>query len=53
MNVSSDLIMQPSKGLYNQVVKIVVPKCTCVLCRFRLDRVNSSEDDSSFLFSCS
>ncbi len=25
MNVSSNLVMQPSKGLHNQVVKIVVP----------------------------
>ncbi len=28
MNVSQNLIMQPSKGLHNQVVKIVVPQCT-------------------------
>jgi hypothetical protein len=28
MNVSQNLIMQPSKGLHNQVVKIVVPYCT-------------------------
>ncbi len=28
MNVSQNLIMHPSKGLHNQVVKIVVPQCT-------------------------
>ncbi len=28
MNVSQNLIMQPSKGLHNQVVKIVVPYYT-------------------------
>ncbi len=28
MNVSYNLTMQPSKGLHNQVVKIVVPYCT-------------------------
>ncbi len=27
MNVSKNLTMQPSKGLNNQVVKIVVPYC--------------------------
>ncbi len=33
MNVSQNLIMQPSKGLHNQVVKIVVPQCAaCLYC---------------------
>ncbi len=27
MSVSENLTMQPSKGLHNQVVKIVVPYC--------------------------
>ncbi len=31
MNVSQNLIMQPSKGLHNQVVKIVVPYCAASL----------------------
>ncbi len=31
MNVSQNLIMHPSKGLHNQVVKIVVPYCATPL----------------------
>ncbi len=31
MNVSQNLIRQPSKALHNQVVKIVVPQCTMTL----------------------
>jgi hypothetical protein len=36
MNASHNSVLQPSKGLHNQVVKIVVPYCTCHSCHSRL-----------------